>query len=644
MTAVPPTPMIPVADASDARRVASWDHLETLWADPNVVRGVALVAVTLLVITIVLFRRRKASGRGAAIICLILSVALHGVLILYVPKLSVFWNGGGPESDATASEGASEIAVTTFDPEMLESLQESSEETAQPSALAALKLPEPLLPEREVEAEATPIASEDVSSTALESPTPEPPAPEPKNIPIPSMPAILASAPKPAELSEMDSSEEATVPETIESSIDDWLQSALAETPPKVEPIQEPAPSPIVPETRAPASTAASMTNGSATKASPDAVAKIASVRPAASLPEQPSLGNVDEDFASRAGAAKAHALAQNGGDASTEAAVEAALKYLAAQQRSDGAWDPKTTGAGQERAPLGLHRGGAGRNAETAITGLALLAMLGSGHTHQEGEHRDTVYRGLAFLLSRQQSNGSLAGPASVYAAHYSHAMAGLALAETAAMTGDPSAIEATRRSIAYTRSMQHPVTGGWRYNRGDTGDLSQLGWQALLIDAAERAEAVQPNRRMSDGISRFLDSVRRGRAGGQACYRPGEPTSPTMTAEALATRLLIGQKLPDATIQEAESVLLSNLPGQGTGPDNYYYWYYATMALHQLQDDAWERWNAALKQRLLSTQRPDGSWSDQTLWGGYGGTVYTTSMATLCLESYYRHSRRAE
>lgn len=49
-------------------------------------------------------------------------------------------------------------------------------------------------------------------------------------------------------------------------------------------------------------------------------------------------------------------------------------------------------------------------------------------------------------------------------------------------------------------------------------------------------------------------------------------------------------------------------------------------------------------VKQRLLSTQQPDGSWSDQSLWGGYGGTVYTTSMATLCLESYYRHSRRPE
>ena len=26
-------------------------------------------------------------------------------------------------------------------------------------------------------------------------------------------------------------------------------------------------------------------------------------------------------------------------------------------------------------------------------------------------------------------------------------------------------------------------------------------------------------------------------------------------------------------------------------------------------------------------------------TVWGGYGGRVYTTAMATLCLEVYYRY-----
>jgi hypothetical protein len=32
-------------------------------------------------------------------------------------------------------------------------------------------------------------------------------------------------------------------------------------------------------------------------------------------------------------------------------------------------------------------------------------------------------------------------------------------------------------------------------------------------------------------------------------------------------------------------------------------------------------------------------GSWSPNTVWGGCGGRVYTTAMATMCLEVYYRY-----
>ena len=54
-------------------------------------------------------------------------------------------------------------------------------------------------------------------------------------------------------------------------------------------------------------------------------------------------------------------------------------------------------------------------------------------------------------------------------------------------------------------------------------------------------------------------------------------------MTAEALATRILIGDKISKEAIEEAEAYLMLNLPGNGQ--DNYYYWYYATIGLHQLQ-----------------------------------------------------------
>ncbi len=63
----------------------------------------------------------------------------------------------------------------------------------------------------------------------------------------------------------------------------------------------------------------------------------------------------------------------------------------------------------------------------------------------------------------------------------------------------------------------------------------------------------------------------------------------------------------------REAKAKIMSNLPGQKQ--DNVYYWYYATLALFQLQDRDWLVWNQAMKQRLLTTQLPAyheqaGSW----------------------------------
>ena len=90
-----------------------------------------------------------------------------------------------------------------------------------------------------------------------------------------------------------------------------------------------------------------------------------------------------------------------------------------------------------------------------------------------------------------------------------------------------------------------------------------------------------------------------------------------------------------------EAGDYVLGELPGDGK--PNYYYWYYATLATYQLQGEHWRRWNDALQRTLLDSQETAGaaagSWSPESVWGGYGGRVYTTALAALCLEVYYRY-----
>ena len=182
------------------------------------------------------------------------------------------------------------------------------------------------------------------------------------------------------------------------------------------------------------------------------------------------------------------------GGSPETEAAVDAALAWLVAHQHADGHWDADHLGAGRELRVLGHDRQGAGAQADTGITGLALLALLGAGHSHFEGEYRQHVQRGLEYLLRRQQADGNLAGDARLFARMYCHGIASLALSESYALTGDYRLQPSVQRAIEYTIRSQHPTDGGWRYQPGDRGDMSQFGWQLMALKSAELAGIKTP------------------------------------------------------------------------------------------------------------------------------------------------------
>lgn len=594
------------------------------WADHRLVYSVAAAAVALLLVTVWLFRRRRREGRQAAVVCLTLSLGLHLSLIVLVPMLDPPPGGSattGPENEEAA--GIETVEFATFDPDL--QVDDAAGISEQPTVapLPVSNFTESI--QAETPMAQKPTADDSDLNTAATKVVPE------KSQALDQESAVDQATPA-DDLAAFDEQVLGDWDEALDSSFSDsmaeidsslselldaaFMASSAADAPP-VEPTE-------IPQTVIPA----------VSSDQPVVTQPVSAVAAAALVPS-----SVENDFANRAGEAKQLALQQTGGNEQTEAAVQAALRFLANSQKPNGSWGSRASGGGIERRPLGITRGGAGSRADTAITGLALLTLMGAGHTHQGGDYADNVYRGLAYLIRAQQPNGSLAGDATLNAATYCHGIAALAMCEAAAITQDANAITCSRRAIAYTQRMQHPTTGGWRYVSGDPGDLSQLGWQAMVLDAGHRA-GIPIDTRNVQGVQRFLRRVRMGTSGGIATYRPGEAPSQTMTAEALATRLLIGEQVDTAEIAEAEEYLLKRLPGNGQ--DNYYYWYYATLALHQLQDDAWRQWNGSLQRRLLATQRSDGSWAADTVWGGYGGTVYTTSMGALCLETYYRHTIR--
>ena len=357
---------------------------------------------------------------------------------------------------------------------------------------------------------------------------------------------------------------------------------------------------------------------------------EISAIRPAGELPELYRL-RITPD--------RTEIARDNGATRASEAAVEAALKWLAENQMPDGHWDAASHGAGQTSGD-DRDRLRAGIDADTGISGLALLAFLAAGHTHREGIYRENVRLGLQYLLISQADDGNLAGDATPFAKMYCHSMATFALSEAYGMTSDRRLRESVRRAVAYTVAAQDPSSGGWRYQPGDPGDTSQAGWQLMALKSADLAGIPFPTS-ARNGLIRYLQSVCSGEHGGLASYRPGEQASRPMTAEAMACWQFLGLSREHPAGNEAGDYLAEEAPG--TGKTNLYYWYYATMTMYQLQGDYWTRWNEALQSTLIASQRRTGSragsWDPDTVWGGYGGRVYSTALATLSLEVYYRY-----
>lgn len=358
-----------------------------------------------------------------------------------------------------------------------------------------------------------------------------------------------------------------------------------------------------------------------------------------------------------------AHTL-KNGGDANTEQAVRGALEFLAKSQSPDGSWNAQAYGAGQRaEAPSAeaLYRADTGKFADTAMTGLALLAFLGAGHTHNDGgPYAACVHRGLSYLCQQQFPSGDLSGrnqigqqPTVRYARMYSHGIAAIALAEAYALTQDQDLLVPVKNAVDYSLKAMNPRTGGWRYDFAseDPGDTSQFGWQAMLLNSASVSNAAPLGGHHRVLLQRFLDSVSTGKSGGLAVYRnlnpqsrpASEQASVAMTAEAFAMRTMLGLPMSAQATREAKQMLMNQLPG--SSEPNFYYWYYATLALYQSQphSEAWTLWNEAMKRELLGTQVSQGdtagSWDPRCIWGGHGGRIYTTALGCMCLEVYYRY-----
>jgi len=353
--------------------------------------------------------------------------------------------------------------------------------------------------------------------------------------------------------------------------------------------------------------------------------------------------------FGQRNGGGRKLMVMRHGGSKATESAVDKALQWLAYHQDPDGHWDCVKYGGGAD-----WNGPGKGHKYDTAVTGLALLAFLGAGHTEKVGQWKENVQRAVGWLKNAQSDNGGIKGDI-LAGSGYEHAIMTMALAEAAGMANVPETRAAAQKSVDYCTEIHQQgegsEKGAWRYGVKNEPDISVTGWFVMALKSAKVA-GLHVNHASFDGAMSFLDKVevKNAAAGADAAYgpvlnytyQPGHETNIYRTsAIGLLCRQFMGRNKDD--LQNSVEWFVNKGGTIKAWPTDMYYCYYGTLCVFQEGGDVWKRWNEDMKKTLVENQRKDGdetgSWNPDGVLSSWWGRVGETSLCTLSLEVYYRY-----
>jgi hypothetical protein len=357
--------------------------------------------------------------------------------------------------------------------------------------------------------------------------------------------------------------------------------------------------------------------------------------------------------------------LRAGGGSGATENAVEHGLKWLADHQDVDdhGGWD--CDGFAKHDPAADKCDGPGGALYDAGVTGLALLAYLGAGYTdrgtEQENKYGKNVRQGLRYLMTRQDDQGCF-GTRATHSFIYNHAIATLALCEAYWMTRNPRYKAPAQAGLDFIARARNPYLA-WRYGvRSGENDTSITGWCVMALKAGQFAGLnVDPD--AFQGARAWIDKVTDPNTGQVGYNFPGGSVarpegmvnafpaekSQAMTASGILTRIFTGENPRSELVRKSADLCLKHPPrwDPDGGTIDLYYWYWGTLAMYQVGDAHWRRWNEAMKEAIVKQQHPagsgarTGSWDPRGPWQNDGGRVYATALMTMCLEVYYRYDR---
>jgi hypothetical protein len=360
--------------------------------------------------------------------------------------------------------------------------------------------------------------------------------------------------------------------------------------------------------------------------------------------------------------------LSSRGGTPESEHAAEFGLEWLVRHQSADGSWSSSCL------APAGSNPHarcdpraacpGAGKRVEMAHTGLAVLALQAGGHYDTNGNsYSENVAKGLRWMIAHQGEDGALIGSLNADKRlfpdyMYEHGIATFALAEAYALavaSGRPPGegyAKAAEAAVRFIQQQQH-ADGGWRYTADKTlpSDTSISSWQVLALWTAREAGIQVDEACLAKAVA-FYQRCETGQDG-RTAYLAGRGVGTDATTGAGMCVHLFLQRQPDSPLVQAAAPYLASFAEKTWGGTesrpkyhDFYLWHHCSLPLARAHGPAWDRWNRPVRETLIELQQTEGctrgSWDPETSVYGRGaggaGRIYTTALAILTLEVYYR------
>jgi hypothetical protein len=392
-----------------------------------------------------------------------------------------------------------------------------------------------------------------------------------------------------------------------------------------------------------------------------------------------------------------------------TEAAVRSGLIWLCRHQQKDGSW------SASRMKDVCDAKGGCFDISKEAtfspeydegLTSLALLAFLGAGHDHlskiKVGDtlrakpyyFGEVVKSGLKWLDDRQKTHKD--GRFTDAGNTYNESLATLAMCEAYGLSGQKRWRESAEKGVKFLLESQRrdphdpsdKALWGWRYDpraaydteeakktypdprdlrqAAHESDISATTWAVMALKDAEIVGIEVPREAMEGAMNfcKWVTTKERGVAymdpkdAGRKVTGPGSEYDfhqGTLAALGMCVRTFVEHDGTDPVLAQSAAFIVKDLPtvSKNKLSVDYYYWYYASLALNQFDAPGsptatgkfWRAWNEALQDAILPLQDDsktcaNGGWMLPDRWSLTGGPIYRTAMNVLTLEVYYRYA----